>query len=172
MAVDDIALRSPSGRQMTFHLPTDGTFCAVAERMDLDAALVDVAREAGAEVHEGRAVIATDVGGDGVQLTLDDGEVVQARYVVAADGMWSPVRKQLGASLPGYLGEWHAFRQYFTGVAPDAARALCRVVRARPPARLRSGRSRCPTAGPTSASASTAAAATPCATWPSCGPTC
>ena len=26
--------------------------------------------------------------------------------------MWSPVRKALGAGRAGYLGEWHAFRQY------------------------------------------------------------
>ena len=33
--------------------------------------------------------------------------------MVAADGMWSPVRKHLGLATPGYRGEWHAFRQYF-----------------------------------------------------------
>jgi flavin-dependent dehydrogenase len=47
---------------------------------------------------------------------------IRAQYVVAADGMWSPVRKALGVSTPGYLGEWHAFRQYantVTGPAKD-----------------------------------------------------
>ena len=42
--------------------------------------------------------------------------------MIAADGMWSPVRKSLGFSEPGYLGEWHAFRQYannVTGVANE-----------------------------------------------------
>ena len=38
--------------------------------------------------------------------------------------MWSPLRKHLGVATPGYLGEWHAFRQYFTGVGPRAARDL------------------------------------------------
>ena len=38
--------------------------------------------------------------------------------------MWSPLRKHLGVATPGYLGEWHAFRQYFTGVGPRAAREL------------------------------------------------
>ncbi len=38
--------------------------------------------------------------------------------------MWSPVRKLAGAGTAGYLGEWHAFRQYFTGVGPRAARDL------------------------------------------------
>ena len=38
--------------------------------------------------------------------------------------MWSPLRKHLGVATPGYLGEWHAFRQYFTNVGPRAAREL------------------------------------------------
>ncbi len=43
-----------------------------------------------------------------------------ARYAIAADGMWSPMRKLLGTAVPGYLGEWHAFRQYFTNTGPQA----------------------------------------------------
>ena len=43
---------------------------------------------------------------------------------IGADGMWSPLRKALGASEPGYLGEWHAFRQYFTNVSDAAATQL------------------------------------------------
>ena len=38
--------------------------------------------------------------------------------------MWSSVRKYLGVTEPGYLGEWHAFRQYFTDVGPRAATGL------------------------------------------------
>jgi menaquinone-9 beta-reductase len=41
--------------------------------------------------------------------------------VIAADGMWSPVRKALGLTEPNYLGEWHAFRQYVGGVTGPAA---------------------------------------------------
>ena len=47
-----------------------------------------------------------------------------ARYVIAADGMWSPLRKVLGLAEPGYLGEWHAFRQYARNVTGPAARRL------------------------------------------------
>ena len=88
---------------------------------------------------------------------------VAARYVIAADGMWSPLRKLLGHAEPGYLGEWHAFRQYARGVTGPAARPAVGLVRARPAARLRLVASRCRTAGSTSASAScaTAAAAAP-----------
>ena len=38
--------------------------------------------------------------------------------------MWSPVRKALGVNQPGYLGEWHAFRQYVGDVTGPAADRL------------------------------------------------
>ena len=38
--------------------------------------------------------------------------------------MWSPTRKALGLGPDGYLGEWHAFRQYVDGVTGPAARQL------------------------------------------------
>ena len=38
--------------------------------------------------------------------------------------MWSPVRKSLGLSTPGYLGEWHAFRQYIGNVHGSANEKL------------------------------------------------
>jgi flavin-dependent dehydrogenase len=47
-------------------------------------------------------------------------ETVQSKFVIASDGMWSPVRKSLGMSTPGYLGEWHAFRQYANNVTGSA----------------------------------------------------
>ena len=49
---------------------------------------------------------------------------VAARHVVAADGMWSPTRKALGLGADGYLGEWHAVRQYVGGVTGAAADEL------------------------------------------------
>ena len=52
--VDDVWVRSPSGRTVRFPLPRGkGQFAAVARRFDLDAALLDVARAAGAKVHDG-----------------------------------------------------------------------------------------------------------------------
>ena len=38
--------------------------------------------------------------------------------------MWSPVRKAIGVGADGYLGEWHAFRQYATAVDGAAAHDL------------------------------------------------
>jgi len=124
--VDDVVIRSPSGQEVTFPLPRgQGRFAAVARRADLDAALLDVARDAGAEVHEGTAVTGVRPDAERVLVELDGAHAqLAAPYVVAADGMWSPVRRLVGAASPGYRGEWHAFRQYFAGVGPRAARDL------------------------------------------------
>ncbi|HEX9991749.1 MAG TPA: geranylgeranyl reductase family protein [Acidimicrobiales bacterium] len=121
--VDAAVVRSPSGRTVAFPLPPGpGLYAAVAERRHLDAALLDLARDAGAEVLEGAALTAARQDADTVVVEADGvGEVV-ARYAVGADGMWSPLRKALGLATPGYLGEWHAFRQYVAGTGPEARR--------------------------------------------------
>jgi geranylgeranyl reductase family protein len=120
--VGGAVLRSPSGREVTVPLPPGpGTFAAVAPRLQLDAALVDVAVKAGSTLLEGHgfdgSLIIRD---DHVELGISDQAPIAAQYVVAADGMWSPVRKAAGLAEPGYLGEWHAFRQYASGVTGSA----------------------------------------------------
>lgn len=124
--VTDTWLRSPSGRVVRLPMPdTGGVFAAVARRYDLDAAFLDVARAAGVKVYDGHAVHDVAERYDLVCLEVDGVGPVVSRYVVAADGMWSPIRKKLGlAEEPGYLGDWHALRQYFTGVAEAAATGL------------------------------------------------
>jgi geranylgeranyl reductase family protein len=142
--VDAVHVRSPSGREVTFPLPHrgDGTYGAVARRADLDRALLDVARDAGAKVHDGHALAGARrrEEGDGVVVDVEGVGAVHARYAIGADGMWSPLRKLVsGALVPPsrqdraqnaddrpYLGEWHAFRQYVAGVdaSPDRAGGL------------------------------------------------
>jgi geranylgeranyl reductase family protein len=123
--VSDVVVRSPSGRQITFPLPRgEGVYAAVARRIDLDSALIDVARGAGVKVLDGHALRSARTESDRIVLDVNGVGALQARYAVGADGMWSPLRKAVGASEPGYLGEWHAFRGYFTDVAPQAARDL------------------------------------------------
>jgi menaquinone-9 beta-reductase len=123
--VDDVVVRSPSGHEATFPMPRDrGTYAAVTRRTDLDAALVDLARASGVKVLDGHACTGVTEADDAVTVEVEGEGPLRARWLVAADGMWSPVRKALGLATPGYRGEWHAFRQYFTGVAPRAQREL------------------------------------------------
>jgi geranylgeranyl reductase family protein len=121
--VTDIHLRAPGGRVVDLRLPDGpGLHAAVARRADLDTALLRHAAASGAAVAEGVAFGgATDHGGH-VAVELDGHADVRARYVIGADGMWSPVRKALGGARAGlaYRGDWHAFRQYLTGAAPAA----------------------------------------------------
>ena len=118
-------LRAPNGREFEVPLEGDGLFAAVCPRRELDAALVDLARQSGATVLERVAVDGVTVDDDSVTVTTtSDTGPLRARYVVAADGMWSPIRKALGLGLPGYRGDWHAFRQYASNVTGPAAERL------------------------------------------------
>jgi geranylgeranyl reductase family protein len=121
--VGGAAIRSPSGREVFVPLPTTGSYAAVAPRLQLDDALVRIAREHGADIRDGHGFRRLDEHGDHVTVVAD-GLEIDARYVVAADGMWSPVRKSLGASEGGYLGEWHGFRQYARNVTGPASQQL------------------------------------------------
>src|SRR5690606_37858946 len=59
--VDDVVVTSPSGRQAVFPLPRGaGRYAVVARRADLDAALVQRAREVGARVIEGATVVGAE----------------------------------------------------------------------------------------------------------------
>ena len=132
--VNDVQITPPSGHRRTFPLPRDqGRFAAVATRVDLDAALVELARQAGASVFEGHALTDARQYGDGVRMVFDtsDGPMeVTGEHVVAADGMWSQTRKLLNVGSPSerdgpYLGEWHGYRQYVSNVHTDESRDLC-----------------------------------------------
>ena len=123
--VDDCWVRSPSGVSRRFPMPHgQGRFASVVTRMELDGALVDLARRSGVEVLDGHAVTGASETPTHVDVEVGELGTIRARYVIAADGMWSPVRKFLGLATEGYRGEWHAFRQYASNVSPEAAREL------------------------------------------------
>jgi geranylgeranyl reductase family protein len=127
--VEDVWIRSPSGRVGRYPLPREqGSYGAVARRADLDAALVEEARRAGAEVRDGHALAGADPSGAGrwtIDLEVEGLGTVRSRYAIGADGIWSPLRKHVGLTeAHAYRGEWHAFRQYFTGVTGPGARQL------------------------------------------------
>src|SRR5262249_12602271 len=71
--VTEAVVAVPNGRRVSLPLPATSTqFAASARRTDLDAALLTLAREAGSEVIEGRAVsnLASIAGGAAVGLHL------------------------------------------------------------------------------------------------------
>ncbi len=118
-------LRAPSGREHLIPLPEGpGLYAAVARRAELDHALVDFAVSAGATPRFGEKIIDVAPQPDGIRLTSESGQVIHAQQCIAADGMWSPIRKLLGLQIENYRGEWHAFRQYFENVSPRAASEL------------------------------------------------
>lgn len=119
----DVTLRSPSGREVNLQLPDDGQFAAIATRADLDAALVQHARSSGIEVREGVAFESIERLGDTYRVVTSDG-TFDVRVVIAADGMWSSVRKAMQPDRSAYLGEWHALRQYASNVTGPASERL------------------------------------------------
>ncbi|MFM7069813.1 MAG: NAD(P)/FAD-dependent oxidoreductase [Actinomycetes bacterium] len=123
--VSTCRIRSPRGRDVLLPLPDgQGRFAAVAPRRELDAALVRRAADAGVQVLEGHGVVDAEEGPDSAVVSIHGHGGIRARWVIGADGMWSPLRKLLGVSTPGYLGEWHAFRQYVSGVSDRAGAEL------------------------------------------------
>jgi geranylgeranyl reductase family protein len=121
--VHDVWLRGPSGHTVDFPLPDRGVYAAVATRAELDAALLDRARAEGAKVLDGHGLTGATVsdGEAAVELAVEGSDPIRAPYVIGADGMWSPLRHALGAAEQGYLGDWHAFRQYFRNVGQAAS---------------------------------------------------
>src|SRR5690606_5410453 len=82
-------IRAPGGRTVTVPLPAGrGIFAAVTPRVELDAALVDLAVASGVTVHQGCAVKDVTSIEAAVLVDCEGLGVVRARHVVAADGMW------------------------------------------------------------------------------------
>ena len=121
----DVVVHSPSGRTFELPLPDGGgIFAAVAPRSQLDHALVQHCRDAGITIHEGNAFVSLSETDTSIVVDVEGLAPINVDYVVAADGMWSPVRKAMGLSTAGYLGEWHAFRQYIGNVTGSSASQL------------------------------------------------
>jgi geranylgeranyl reductase family protein len=122
--VDAAWLRSPSGREVCVPLPDTGRFAAVAPRFQLDHALVQLARSTGVDVRDGCGFESIAAGQAHLDVDVEGIGTVRCRHLIAADGMWSPVRKATGTVVDGYRGEWHAFRQYAGNVTGVAAERL------------------------------------------------
>ncbi len=124
-SVNGAWLRSPGGAEFEVPLPRGGIYAATAPRRQFDDALVSLVRRNGVTVLDAHALDGNvEVLSDEVRVDVDRIGTVRARYVVAADGMWSPMRKALGANLDQYRGDWHAFRQYAGNVSGPASERL------------------------------------------------
>ena len=115
-SVSEAVIVSPSGRRVALPMPTDGEHAGVVPRSSLDAALVRLARSRGVDIREGAPVKELAPTAHGVRVASGDGEEYVVRFVVAADGHFSTVRRAWQPDSAPALGEWHAARQYFSGV--------------------------------------------------------
>jgi geranylgeranyl reductase family protein len=122
--VHETVIVGPDGREIVLPLPADGAYAGVVPRRELDRALVLLARDRGVDVRDHTAVVDMHAGDESVTVFFGDGTTVRARWVIAADGHYSPTRRLLSSGARGGpsagaadLGTWHAFRQYFRGVA-------------------------------------------------------
>jgi flavin-dependent dehydrogenase len=121
----------------------------VIRRLLLDAAIVEGARRAGAEVREGWRLGQVERIDDGYRLhSVGSDEPVEARLLVAADGLHSTVARRLGLHETGRMrkiglvahirgitgleeyGEMHVANRRYVGIAPmepGERDALCNV---------------------------------------------
>jgi len=82
-------------------------------RLALSAALAARAREVGAEVRERAAVASHWRSADGVGVTLDGGDEIRGKVLVAADGLASAVREREGLSGPARPLRRFGLRRHF-----------------------------------------------------------
>jgi 2-polyprenyl-6-methoxyphenol hydroxylase-like FAD-dependent oxidoreductase len=82
-------------------LPTEYPYTLMVPQNITEQVLLDRLEELGGRVH--RPYIATGVSqtADGAEVTLESGETINARYVVAADGMHSKIRDVAGLGHDG-----------------------------------------------------------------------
>ena len=92
--ISKLALQSPAGE--IAHLASSAPAVLTIRRIEFDALLVDLARETGADVAEDVEIHDVDEQHDRVRLRTRDGRTLDARMVVAADGVHGVVAKRLG----------------------------------------------------------------------------
>jgi 2-polyprenyl-6-methoxyphenol hydroxylase-like FAD-dependent oxidoreductase len=82
-------------------LPTDYPFVTMIPQPVTERVLLERLEELGGSVLRPFAATGLTQTADGAEVTLDSGEVIRARYVVAADGMNSTIRELAGLRMPG-----------------------------------------------------------------------
>ena len=116
-----VTVRAGNGYAVEFPITSDGVRVGVVQRRELDALLVDTVRHESVDLYLGEGLDEITQHTSEVAITTTKGTAFSASYVIAADGMWSPTRKLIAPHDTAYLGEFHAFRQYFDNVHGPAA---------------------------------------------------
>jgi geranylgeranyl reductase family protein len=98
-AVSRLHMEAPGGASVTVE-STRPTVLLV-RRIEFDHLLMEMAREAGAELAEGADITRVSDTPSGVRLDARDGRRFEAPLVVAADGVYSTVARRLGFN-PGW----------------------------------------------------------------------
>ncbi|MFI7059967.1 FAD-dependent oxidoreductase [Kribbella sp. NPDC050124] len=104
LELQDFAIRDGDRRlvPVSFRdLPTDYPFTLMIPQWQTEQVLLERLEELGGTVLRPYAAVGLTQTADGAEVTLDNGDVIQAQYVVAADGMNSTIRELAGLRMPG-----------------------------------------------------------------------
>ncbi|MFC7488263.1 FAD-dependent oxidoreductase [Knoellia sp. CPCC 206453] len=102
-------------------LPTHYPYTLMISQADTEAFLLARLEELGGKVIRPFTVTAIAQDADRVTATLDDGQLISARYLVGADGMHSVVREQAGIDFIGstYAESFSLADVHLSGGVPD-----------------------------------------------------
>jgi 2-polyprenyl-6-methoxyphenol hydroxylase-like FAD-dependent oxidoreductase len=103
LELQDFAIRDGDRRlvPVSFRgLPTDYPFTLMIPQSLTEKVLLERLEELGGSVLRPYAATGLAQSADGVEVTLDSGDVIEAQYVVAADGMNSTIRELAGLHMP------------------------------------------------------------------------
>jgi len=93
-ALTRLYLEGPDGDATV--IESDGPAALMIRRVEFDALLVALAREAGADLTAGVEIVQASAGDAGVTLVARDGRRFEAPVVIAADGVHSVIARRLG----------------------------------------------------------------------------
>jgi flavin-dependent dehydrogenase len=97
--VSRLYLEGPGGESTI--VESDCPAALMIRRVEFDALLVELAREAGAELIDGVDIVRASQSASGVVLESRDGRTFEAPIVIAADGVHSVIARRLGLN-PGW----------------------------------------------------------------------
>lgn len=89
----EVRLVAPSGKVAVMRLDPPG---AIVDRASFDKHLLDRAVNEGADVIEGARAVKVEVDEHGCRVVVEGGLIIEASYVIGADGAYSTVARSLG----------------------------------------------------------------------------